>query len=85
MASPVLLPTRLVAEPIWGDVSTKYVLLSGPRQVGRTTLARSLHPKLEYLNFDVDEHRSAILRRSWDRRAPLLVLDELHKLRNWKG
>ena len=75
---------RHLAEAIRRDVDRKIVLLSGPRQCGKTTLARSLFAGHDYLNFDHPEHRMAIQRRTWDRKLPLLVLDELHKKSDWK-
>ena len=63
------------------------VFLTGPRQVGKTTLARSFSeewPRLFYLNFDAVEDRQVFLRREWDRSAPLVVFDEVHKWSQWK-
>ena len=61
------------------------VFFSGPRQVGKTTLAREILPApAVYLNWDVPEHRDAILRG----RLPAtetLVFDELHKFHGWRG
>lgn len=61
------------------------VFLTGPRQVGKTTLARSL-PGAEdgYLNWDIAEHRERILRRELPA-APLWVFDEFHKYRSWRN
>lgn len=67
------------------DLGRKLVLLAGPRQAGKTTLARLLETDHEYLNFDHPEHRTVLQERSWDRRRKLLVLDELHKWKNWKS
>ena len=64
------------------------VILTGPRQVGKTTLSRQLLDAAEsgqYLNFDVASHRVIITGTSWRHSAPLLVLDEIHKMRDWKG
>lgn len=69
------------------DLNRKFVFLTGPRQVGKTTLARNLrrtHPGLYYLNYDSDDDRPVFVRRQWDRKADLVVLDEIHKHRNWK-
>jgi predicted AAA+ superfamily ATPase len=61
------------------------MVLSGPRQVGKTTLAKGL-PGAEaaYLNWDVPEDRERILRREWPA-TPLLILDDIHKHRPWRG
>lgn len=70
------------------DLNNKMVLLTGPRQVGKTTLAKSLSsvwPALDYLNWDADKDRKIMLRQEWDRKAELVVLDEFHKLKNWKS
>ena len=64
------------------------VLLTGPRQVGKTTLSQQLlseFPGGQYLNFDVAAHRTVIQAQSWRQSAPLLVFDEIHKMRDWKG
>lgn len=40
----------------------KMVFVAGPRQVGKTTLAKNLPGAGDaYLNWDIDEHRSRIL------------------------
>lgn len=69
------------------DLGKKMVFLSGPRQVGKTTLAKSLmgdHPHAQYLNWDVAADRRVILAQSFSLRAGLVVLDEVHKMREWK-
>lgn len=61
------------------------VFVGGPRQVGKTTLARSLpRAAAGYLNWDVPEHRERILRRELPP-APLWIFDELHKYRRWRN
>ncbi len=55
--------------------------------MGKATLARSLAerwPNLYYLNYDNPDHKLIFIRREWDRTAPLVVLDEVHKAPDWK-
>ncbi len=69
-------------------------LVSGPRQVGKTTACRDLGQV--YLNWDNADDRRVLLkgpaalaeRLELDRlraEPPLVVLDELHKFAKWKG
>ena len=61
------------------------VLLSGPRQVGKTTVAKKILGRDKgYLNWDVAEDRERILRRQFPP-AGLWVLDEIHKFRGWRN
>ena len=77
---------RYLSENIEKDLKKKAILLSGPRQVGKTTLARELlGGNGAYLNYDVVGDRRAILAKAWRRDSPCLVLDEVHKARKWKN
>ena len=70
------------------DLSKKLVFLTGPRQVGKTHLALALlkdSPKGVYLNYDNLEDRSIIAKAAWLPDTELLVLDELHKMPEWKN
>jgi uncharacterized protein len=73
------------------DLKKKMVFLTGPRQVGKTTLSRLLIDGAgqgnhgQYLNYDTLEDRQLIERRQWNPRTPLLVLDEIHKMPDWKS
>jgi predicted AAA+ superfamily ATPase len=79
------LQIRYLAEPIEADLAKKMVLLSGPRQVGKTTLARRiLGHENGYLSWDVAEDRERILRRHFPA-TRLWVLDEIHKFRGWRN
>lgn len=78
---------RALAPYIRADLACKMVFLSGPRQAGKTTLARALAAELPFaqvLNWDVAGDRRVILDRSWSPDAALVVLDELHKMVDWK-
>jgi predicted AAA+ superfamily ATPase len=79
---------RSIDPQIRRDLQQKMVLLTGPRQVGKTTLSQQLlaeFPGGQYLNFDVAAHRAVIQAQSWRHSAPLLVLDEIHKIPDWKN
>ena len=79
---------RYLDELVLKDLATKMVVLTGPRQVGKTTLARQLMQlfgNAQYLNWDVLPDRNVLQRQSWNPRAKLLVMDEIHKMHNWKG
>jgi hypothetical protein len=74
--------------------SHKIAFVSGPRQCGKTTLAKMLLQQREtgiYRNWDEAEFRrawamnpSAIIPEAKDESVPLVVLDEVHKDRRWK-
>ena len=68
------------------DLKRKMVILAGPRQCGKTTLAKSLLDKDgEYLNWDIVKDRRIIRDIAWPKDASLVVLDELHKATKWKN
>lgn len=77
---------RYLSSQIGRDLRRKMVFLGGPRQVGKTTLARALLGRATrgYLSWDVDEHRERILRRELPP-VKFLVLDEIHKYRRWRN
>ena len=76
---------RYLSTQVERDLARKMVFVAGPRQVGKTTLARML-PGADrgYLNWDVAEHRERILRRELPS-SRLWVFDEIHKYRNWRN
>jgi hypothetical protein len=76
---------RSLASALRPDLDRKLVLLSGPRQSGKTTLARSLFSSHDYLNFDTASHRVHLQRQEWKRDVDLVVIDELHKMKGWKS
>lgn len=50
------------------NVASKILLLSGPRQVGKTTLAKSLFlHSFDDLNYDIPEMRLQLKRKAWRR------------------
>jgi predicted AAA+ superfamily ATPase len=76
---------RKISPFLSADLEKKIVLLSGPRQVGKTTLSRGLFANHQYLNFDATEDRKIIRNETWNRNTDLVVFDEIHKLAKWKS
>ena len=79
---------RVQIDQILKDIDKKIVFIVGPRQVGKTWLAKKImahfnHPA--YLNFDSFEDQIIIKNETWPEKTDLLVLDELHKMKNWKN
>jgi predicted AAA+ superfamily ATPase len=79
---------RSVTAMIEKDMPGKMVFLVGPRQVGKTWLAKSLTKKYKtaaYLNYDSSADRKMIRSESWLPSSDLVVLDEIHKMPKWKN
>lgn len=68
------------------DLLSKMVFIGGPRQVGKTTLARQIIKKSSsYLNWDHLEHRQWILKNQIPTHLDKLIFDEIHKFPNWRN
>ena len=66
----------------------KMVLLAGPRQAGKTWLAKHIANQFDdslYLNYDQFEHRQIIQHQDWLDVHDLIIFDELHKMPDWKN
>lgn len=72
------------------------IFLAGPRQAGKTTLARIIAEGFAnslYCNWDIPDHRTRLLENPTfftalarrDTSKPLIVFDEIHKYRDWKN
>lgn len=78
---------RYLDQQIANDLNKKLVILTGPRQVGKTTLSRQLltdKDSFQYLNWDISSDRRILQEGSWSQQVPLLIFDEIHKMPNWK-
>ena len=77
---------RRISQQIKTDLAQKMVLLSGPRQCGKTTLAEGLLSKEGiYYSWDSSKDRKAIQNSQLDETKKLWVFDELHKYRKWRN
>ncbi len=79
---------RKQIEQIIKDLDKKMVFIVGPRQVGKTWLAKEIgknYSNTVYLNYDRAEDRQIIRKEIWPRKTELLIFDELHKMKEWKN
>ena len=79
---------RKQIKDILADLDKKMVIVVGPRQVGKTWIAREVmrhFSRTQYLNWDNPEDRAIIRAGVFPQTLELLVLDEIHKMRNWKS
>ncbi len=81
---------RYLHTTILADLKEKMVFVGGARQVGKTTLALSLlkkgtekHPA--YLNWDDRATKKLLLNGSLPSDEPLIILDEVHKYKDWRN
>lgn len=80
---------RYLSKNIINDLAGKMVFIGGPRQVGKTTLAKDLiSKKFEnsfYYNWDYNPDRKRIISTELPAEDGLLIFDEIHKYRKWKN
>jgi len=83
---------------IWQEVASHkaMVFMVGPRQAGKTTLARMITQDFAnqvYFNWDLMTNKRLLMEKSTffeevnrkDESTPLVVFDEIHKYRRWKN
>lgn len=80
-----LLGERSIRKFIAEDLNDRMIFIGGPRQVGKTTLAKSfLQRKNQYFNWDDTTDRAVIKTHKFDVGLRTIVLDELHKYFRWR-
>ena len=83
---------------LWQELSKEkqMIFLSGPRQVGKTTLAKEIAKGFKnniYFNWDILGHKKLLIKEPaffeninrQDESMPLVILDEIHKYKRWKN
>ena len=89
MYNSFMLKKRYLTTYIVDDLKDKMVFVGGPRQVGKTTLCQNFvgasFKNHAYFNWDNRADRKTIMAGSWPGDAELLIFDEIHKYRQWKG
>lgn len=81
---------RYIEKTVSDDLKQKMVFIGGPRQSGKTTLAKQLcrsagfDPNKRYLNWDALKDRELIMREQFPSGSGMLILDEVHKYSRWR-
>jgi uncharacterized protein len=84
----IFLMKRYLTTQITEDLSKKMVFIGGPRQVGKTTLAKNIAETTSvstYLNWDNRDHKRDILNSVFKGGSKLVIYNEIHKHRDWKN
>jgi uncharacterized protein len=79
---------RYLEPHIRQDLAKKMVFIGGPRQVGKTTMAKNIaqdYANPTYLNWDSRDDKKAILANTFAGGTQLVIYDEIHKYRDWKN
>ncbi len=69
------------------DIKRKIVMISGPRQCGKTTFVKHIAVSNNgiYLNWDIRRDMKIIKDIEWDKTVGIVAFDELHKYIKWKN
>jgi hypothetical protein len=89
---------RKLYQKIWDELSAEkpMIFLAGPRQAGKTTLARMVSSTFSnsiYFNWDLVTNKRLLIEKPTffqdinrkDNSLPLVVFDEIHKYKKWKN
>ena len=80
---------RYLIPHILRDLNEKMVFIGGARQVGKTSLAKYIAENYfkhyDYLNWDARDDRKNILQSQFKGNAEIILLDEIHKYKDWKN
>ncbi|MFA4815592.1 MAG: ATP-binding protein [Candidatus Gracilibacteria bacterium] len=84
-----MIKDRYLEKAIIADLKDKMVFIGGPRQVGKTTLAKQIgkenYSDFAYYNWDNRDDRRDLLSGKRPSEARLAIYDELHKYKQWKN
>lgn len=75
---------RSLSKPILQNLGPKITILTGPRQVGKTTIAKDLSKSVSYYNYDIKKDINVFLKNQWDKSTEVVIFDEIHKMKKWK-
>ncbi len=78
---------RYLEKYIKKDIKKKIIIITGPRQSGKTWLSKHLGSSVAncgYFNYFDSNDRLIIENHEWSRNVQCLVFDELHIKKNWK-
>jgi predicted AAA+ superfamily ATPase len=77
--------SRYLLGQVEKDLRTRMAFVAGPRQVGKTTLSRTVRGAMDgYLNWDIPADRERLLRGEMPP-SMTWALDEIHRYRGWRG
>ena len=89
---------RSIYLDLWRELSSgkQMIFVSGPRQVGKTTLTKIIARTFKnnvYFNWDVSSQKKLLIENPIffedinraDDSIPLVILDEIHKYKQWKN
>lgn len=84
-----MIKKRYLHSCVVSDLKEKMVFIGGPRQVGKTTMAKFIgendYKRPLYLNWDYREDRKKIIDEKFESETDLIIFDEIHKYKTWRN